>query len=355
MAVMREPDAYTGPDAWTRGNGPEADVVLSTRVRLARNVADFHFPSRLDDETRGRLQARIVECLDDARIAPDLHHENLHTTDALHRQLLWERNLISREAVQGKQVRGVSWSPSRQISVMINEEDHLRIQALRAGLATAEALSSALEIDTLLDARVDFAWSPQLGYLTACPTNVGTGLRISVMLHVPALVQSRQLEKVDRATTEVGLTVRGHHGEGTKAIGDVIQISNQRTLGSTEAELQDMVQNMVTKVIAFERRMRDHLLQESRNSVEDHIWRSIGTLRHARKLPFEETLGLLSAVRLGVNLKVLPTFGLDAMNEMLVLSQPAHLQSLHGKAMDAEDRDVARANWLRERFKPESN
>ncbi len=352
---MREPEAYSGQDGWTRGNGPEADVVLSTRVRLARNVADFHFPARLDDETRTRLQARMITAIDDAKLADDVRHEDLTQSNALHRQLLWERNLISREAMQSKGVRGVSWSPAKQFSIMTNEEDHLRIQALRAGLATAEALACALEVDTRLDARLEYSWSPQLGYLTACPTNVGTGLRISVMLHVPALVQTRQLDKVNKATAEVGLTVRGYHGEGSKALGDVIQISNQRTLGSSEAELLETVQTMLVKVVEYERLMREKLLAESKTSVEDHIWRSVGTLRHARKLAMEETLGLLSAVRLGINLKLLPTMGLDAMNELVVLSQPAHQQSLHGKAMDADDRDIARAAWLRDRFKPESN
>ncbi|MSR75476.1 MAG: ATP--guanido phosphotransferase [Planctomycetes bacterium] len=352
---MLEPEAYNGPDAWTRGNGPEADVVLSTRVRLARNVADFHFPSRLDDETRARLQTRIVTAINDSKLADDVRHEELQDADALHRQLLWERNLISREAMQGKGVRGVSWSAQKQFSIMTNEEDHLRIQTLRAGFAPAEALACALEVDTQLDTRIEYAWSAKLGYLTACPTNVGTGLRISVMLHVPALVQTRQMDKVNKATAEVGLTVRGQHGEGSKALGDVIQISNQRTLGSTEPELLEVVLAMLLKIVEYERVMREKLLADSKTAVEDRIWRSVGTLRHARRLPHEETLGLLSAVRLGITMKLLPTMGLDDMNEMLVLSQPAHLQALFGKAMDAGDRDIARATWMRDRFKPESN
>jgi protein arginine kinase len=351
MLVPRE---FRGPDAWNR-KGQNSDVAISTRVRVARNIWGFPFPLRLDEEAKERLHRKLVEAIEGAGLASDLISLDLADIPEIQRQLLWERNLISREAMKLNGHRGVCWSATQQFSIMTVEEDHLRIQVLRAGLAAPEALHAAFEVDARLDARLNYAWSKDLGFLTACPTNTGTGLRISVMLHVPALVRAGQMEKVNKACAEVGLTVRGHHGEGTKALGDVVQLSNQRTLGSTEEELLTNVQAMTGKVIEYERLMREKLLSESRNMLEDQVFRSLGTLRYARKLNFEETQSLLSTVRLGVHLNLLSGVPLEGLSELQILTQPGHLQALHDKPMDADDRDIARATWLRERFQPESN
>ncbi len=351
---MLVPPEFRGPDAWNRA-GQNSDVALSTRVRIARNIRDFPFPARLDAEARERLHRKLTEAISAAGLAPDLISVDLADLPELRGQLLWERNLISRETLKASGHRGVCWSASQQFSIMTAEEDHLRIQVLRAGFSAPEALTAAFEVDTRLDARLDYAWSQEFGFLTACPTNTGTGLRISVMLHVPALVRAGQMETVNKACNEVGLTVRGHHGEGSKALGDVVQLSNQRTLGSTEEDLLANVQSMTSKVIEYERLMREKLLNESRSTLEDQVFRSLGTLRYARKLNFEETQSLLSAVRLGVHLKLLSGVPLDSLSELQILTQPGHLQALHDRSMDADDRDIARATWLRERFQPESN
>jgi len=330
-------------------------VVLSTRVRLARNVEGYAFPGRITTDARSQLEKQLHAWIEGAGLADSVQYCNLDAVDKLTREVLMERHLVSRELVNSEGDRGVSFAATEFVSIMTNEEDHLRIQVLYAWQALETALNHAISIDRKLEEAVPYAWSDRYGYLTACPTNVGTGLRMSVMMHLPALVISKQIEKVYHAASKVGLTVRGFYGEGTKAIGDVIQISNQRTLGHSEVEIQETLANMVPKIVEYERGVRTHLVNEDRLVLEDHIWRSIGTLRYARKLSSEETLELLSKIRLGVNLKLLPDISVGEVNELFVLTQPAHLQALKGRQLGPDDRDVMRASLLRERFKPESN
>lgn len=340
---------------WLRTLGPEADVVLSTRVRLARNVDGYAFPSRIAPDVRRDLETRLHAWIGDARLAPDVRYWNLDALPEITCLLLMERHLVSRELVMGRGDRGVSFVPTESVSVMSNEEDHLRIQVVRSGYALSEAFAAALEVDKKLESRIPYAWHERYGFLTSCPTNVGTGLRISVMMHLPALMLMNQMDKVYHATSKVGLTVRGFYGEGTKAIGDVIQISNQQTLGSSEDQILETIQQMVPKIVEYERGVRQHLLSEKRSTVEDKVWRSVGLLRYARKLSSEETMTLLSALRLGVNLKIIPDITVSDVNELFVITQPGHLQTLEGKELLPDDRDVARASLLRKRLKPESN
>jgi len=270
--------------------------------------------------------------------------------DPVEGEFLHERHLISRELWKGEGPRGVVFGSREAISIMVNEEDHLRIQVLQSGLQLEAAWKGANSVDGLLDADLEFAFSPRLGYLTACPTNVGTGMRASVMLHLPALAYSRHIQKVFQAVNKMGLAVRGLFGEGTEPLGDLYQISNQITLGVTEATIVENVQRVVPKIVQYERQIRDELLRHERRALEDRIWRALGTLRNARLISTQETLEHLSAVRLGVNLRLLPGVDLRTVNDLFILSQPAHLQKLEGKPLEPEERDGARAAFLRARL-----
>lgn len=341
---------------WLRNQGPDADVVLSTRVRLARNVEGFAFPGRIGETARHDLEARLREWIDQARLAADVHYCNLRVLNAVDKQVLMERHLISRELQQGTGDRGVAFAAATEaMSVMTNEEDHLRIQVIRSGNVLDSAFSNAVEIDRKLQQQVPYAFSERYGFLTACPTNVGTGLRVSVMMHLPALVIMDQMDKVFEAASKVGLTVRGFYGEGSKPTGDVIQISNQQTLGRSEEQILETVRNMVQKIVDYERGVRSHLIAEKRVALEDKVWRSMGMLRYARRITTEETMEFLSAVRLGVDLQLVPNVTMSDVNELFVITQPGHLQARKGEELSPERRDEVRATLLRERFKPESN
>jgi protein arginine kinase len=335
--------------------GPDADVAMSTRIRLARNVDGYAFPGFIAEDKRKELEAKLKAWIGKARVAEAVEYQNVNALPSLQRTLLVEKHLISRELANGTGERGVTFGQDDLLSVMTNEEDHLRIQVLRTGLKLRDAFTSIREIDQKLEKIVPYAYSDQFGYLTACPTNCGTGMRISVMLHLPTLVLMNQIQKVFQAATKVGLTVRGFYGEGTNASGDFFQISNQHTLGKTEDEILGIVERIVTKIVEYERGVRKHLVESNRMVLEDKVWRSLGVLRYARKLTSEEAMELLSAVRLGVTMNLVPGLNIADVNELFVLTQPAHLQALKGRALEAPERDVARANLVRDRLKPELN
>jgi len=234
---------------------------------------------------------------------------------------------------------------------MVNEEDHLRLQAIHSGLSLDAAWEDAYRIDRELERLVPFAVSPTYGYLTACPTNVGTGLRASVMLHLPALVYTKQMEKVFQACARTGLAVRGFYGEGTMAQGDFYQISNQVTLGVSEEDILKNLSRMLPTILEYEREIRRHLLKDkSRVRLEDKVHRALAVLRAARSIASEEAMELLSAVRLGVVTGILPGPKAAAVNELFVLIQPAHVQKLLHKEIEADERDQRRAALLRERL-----
>lgn len=238
--------------------------------------------------------------------------------------------------------------PDERVSIMVNEEDHLRIQTIRSGLALEACLAQANELDDQIESGMDYAYHPRFGYLTACPTNVGTGLRVSVMVHLPMLVQTEQIKKVHTAATRVGLVVRGLYGEGSKASGDFYQISNQVTLGRDEAQILRDVRTMVLKIVEWERGLRKLVMQQDRASLEDRSWRALGLLRYARKISSEETMRHLSSVRLGMNLEILHDLGRGRINDLFLYTQPAHLQVLRGAPAQPEERDVSRARFIRE-------
>lgn len=332
---------------WLRGDGPEADIVTSTRVRLARNSANHPFPTVATLEEKSIIEENLSKVILDYGIIKEAEYTNLMTVSPVDRQFLVERHLISREHAEGKGDRGVAFGKDEIVSVMVNEEDHLRMQAMRSGFQLDETWTLIDSVDDAIGEHVDYAFSPRLGYLTACPSNVGTAIRASVMLHLPGLVMSKQIDKVFQAVTKINLVVRGLYGEGTQASGNFYQISNQSTLGRTEKEILENLRSVVPQIIAYERKSRDSLVSQSKLALEDRVWRSYGMLKTARAISSEEVAELLSLVRLGVNMGVLDKPPIHVINELFILTQPAHLQKLEGRTLDAPERDRARAEFVR--------
>lgn len=331
---------------WLKGSGPESDIVISSRIRLARNLADFPFIRRCNDQDR----AAIVQALRSQVESSDLFHDatfvNVDSLSSVDRQFLVERQLISRELSEGHGPRGVTIDAGEKFSLMFNEEDHLRLQVMNSGLDLESAWAQIDKIDDAIEERVRYAFHERLGYLTACPTNVGTGMRVSVMLHLPALVLTRQIEKVFRSLQKISLAVRGLYGEGSQAMGDFYQISNQITLGRGEQELIKQVSEVVPVMIDYERRAREFLIKESQKDLHDRVSRAYGILCTAQTISSEETMMLLSSVRMGVNLGLIHDVAIPTINQLFIHTQPAHLQKLRGVELDSADRNAERATYL---------
>ncbi len=358
---------YEAGTEWLRGVGDAADVVLSSRVRLARNLGAFPFVARTNrsqkqqvlELCRGTIMGGSGRELGGAGSV--MMWVDLHESSPIERDLLVERHLISRQHARGKQGAGGATGaeepraaavslPDERLSIMVNEEDHLRVQVMRSGLGLAEAWSEIDRVDDRLEAALDYAYSARYGYLTACPTNVGTGVRMSVMLHLPALRITGNIEKIKRAAQDMSLAVRGFYGEGSEAAGDFYQISNQTTLGKTEQVLlHELQQEIVPRVIEYERAARKTLQTKRRVHLEDQVFRALGALTHARLLSTEEAMQLLSQVRLGAVAGVLDVDP-RLVNQLMLLTQPAHLQKIVGREMDQDERRVARAELVRKRL-----
>lgn len=336
---------------WLRGTGPESDIVISSRIRLARNVAAFPFTNRASAYQKAEIEGMLRDRVAKLELDPRLEYINIPTLSPLDRQFLVERQLISRELAAADGPRGVALMPRETVSLMINEEDHLRLQVMRSGFALDEAWQDIDRVDDLLEARISYAFSEEFGYLTACPTNVGTGMRASVMLHLPALVWTKQIEKVFRALQKINLAVRGLYGEGSRASGDFYQISNQVTLGKSETQILNEIREVIPQIITYERQARTAMLRESRQAMQDRVSRAYGTLCSATMMTSEETMDLLSSVRLGVNLGLLDDITIGTVNELFIHTQPAHLQKLMGSLLDGEERNAARARYLRTRLR----
>lgn len=337
---------------WLRGTGPESDIVMSSRIRLARNLAQFPFPNRASDAVRGEIEDLLHAQLAERPAGKTLHYFRIDELEALDRQFLVERQLISRELSESHGPRGVALSSSENISLMVNEEDHLRMQVLRSGFALEECWSDIDAIDDAIEAEVSYAFSEQLGYLTACPTNVGTGIRVSVLLHLPALVMTKEIQKAFQALQKIGLAVRGLYGEGSQAMGDFYQVSNQSTLGKSEEEIISAVQDVIPHILSYERRVRNALVKENRRGLHDQVSRAYGNLKHAQTISSEETMHLLSSVRLGINLELIDDLSMASVNELFIHTQPAHLQKLRHERLESAERNVVRASYIRERLNP---
>lgn len=340
-----------GVAPWLQTRGPEAEIVFSSRVRLARNLRGLPFTSQATAAQQRevvslvKVAAKRVPGLAEARV---LDFRDLSPTD---RQFLTERYLISAEFVQGTGDRAVIVGPREGLSLMINEEDHLRLQTLRSGLQLGDAWDALDGVDNGLDAQLDFAYDSTLGFLTACPSNTGTALRASVMVHLPALVLTRAIGEVLSSAPAGQLAVRGIHGEGSEAVGDFFQISNQVTLGVSEAELLTQTEQLTRDIVTHERAARAQLLRDRRTYLEDRVGRAMGILTHAQLIGVREAMERLSDLRLGIATGLVPQITIDALNELLIAIQPAHLQRRHEDHLDPEARDAARAALIRRTLK----
>jgi protein arginine kinase len=336
---------------WLRGSGPESDIVISSRIRLARNLAAFPFTNRASSYQKAEIEALLRDRIAKTELEPKLGYLNVPTLSTLDRQFLVERQLISRELAAAEGPRGVAVTPQETISLMVNEEDHLRLQVMHSGFTLDETWQEIDRIDDMLEQRVNYAFSEEFGYLTACPTNVGTGMRASVMLHLPALEFTKQIEKVFRALQKINLAVRGLYGEGSRASGHFYQISNQVTLGKAETTILNEIHGVIPQIITYERQARTSWLRDNHQGLQDKVARAYGTLCSATMMTSEETMELLSYVRLGINLHLVGDLTIPTVNELFIHTQPAHLQKLMGSALDGEERNAARARYLRTRLR----
>jgi protein arginine kinase len=334
---------------WLRGTGAESDVVVSTRIRLARNLANVPFATRASTPQKSEIEGRAREAIS---AAGGLAYQNVQNLPALDRQFLVERQLISRElATVLEGPRGVAFDDRESTSIMVNEEDHLRLQVMKSGLSLAEAWAQINSIDDALESKLNYAFHDQFGYLTACPTNVGTGLRASVMLHLPALGITKEIEKLFRSLQKINLVVRGLYGEGSRASGDLYQISNQVTLGKSEERILQEIREVIDMILTYERRARQAIVKEQRQGQQDRVARAIGTLGSATMITSEETMELLSTVRLGIQLQLLDDIPATTINQLFIHTQAAHLQKIMGTPLDGEERNAARARYLRNRLR----
>ncbi len=351
---MDNDDLFAGTKCkWIEGSGPYADIVITSRVRLARNLEAFPFPQALTEVQQKEVVRAIAQTLDSSAVKNKFGKFRLivlNELTAIERQILVEKHLISPEHAELKGYRAVALDKEEMISLMINEEDHLRIQVLLPALQIHESWRKANEIDDLLEKNLNFCFSETKGYLTSCPTNVGTGLRASVMLHLPGLVITKQANRILSALSQVGLTVRGLYGEGTEAAGNMFQISNQITLGRTEEEILQNLSSVIKQIVDQERSARELLLKEARSKLEDRVYRAFGALAHARIISSQEAISLLSEVRLGIDLKIIKNIDARILNELLVTIQPAYMQKLEGRKMSPSDRDKKRASIIREKL-----
>lgn len=336
---------------WLRGEGPLHEIVISSRIRLARNVAGFNFLTRAEPNAQSEIAQTIQSAIRAAPSLKDFIHIDVDQLKELERNLLVERQLISRQQAEGTGVRKVVFSPSEASAVMINEEDHVRIQVMRSGLQLNEAWDQICEIDDAIGQGVEYAFHPRFGYLTACPTNVGTGIRVSVMLHLPALKLTNELERVAQAARDMRLAVRGLFGEGTEALGDFFQISNQITLGRDETEIiDDFRREVIPKIVEYEQSARAALLEKRLHALDDKLFRAMGVLQTARLISSNEALQNLSHIRLGLHVGRIKTVKLQTLNELFIQTQPAHLQFLQGERLSGEQRSIARASLIRARL-----
>jgi len=340
-----------GGMTWLDASGSRAQVVLSTRIRLARNLAGHTFSQKSRDPDRLAVLQRVEDAARETPVLGDATTFRLDQLDRPDRQLLHERHLVSKELAgldrESRPRPGAAVLATGRGGVMVNEEDHLRLQGMRSGFALEEAYAEIESLDAELGRLLPFAFHPEFGYLTSCPTNVGTGLRASVLIHLPGLVLTKEIQKVLQGLAQVGLTFRGLYGEGSDVVGNFFQLSNQTTLGKSETELLEHLGKIVTQVIEYEEQARELLLQKAPTEVSDKVWRAYGLLKHARSLTFEETMNLLSGVRLGVSLNLIPDVRVYTLNKLLIYTQPAHLAALEGRPSSDPELPTMRATYVR--------
>lgn len=334
---------------WMRGTGPEGDIVLGSRIRLARNLKGIPFPATANREQLKHV-LQVAEAIPPALSSyGPVRFLKMAEVEALERQLLVEEHLISPEHTKNTQAKGVILAKQDEISVMVNEEDHFRIQVFHPGLQLDEAWRLADQVDDQIEAELDYAFDQERGYLTACPTNVGTGMRASVMIHLPALRLVNQVNQVLGAVAKFGLTVRGLYGEGSDSQASIYQLSNQATLGMSEEAIIERLNRLTHQVLEGERQAREFLLKsQNRLATEDRLYRSYGILTYARSVSGQEAMALLSDVKLGAEMGIIPNVDANLLKQLIVLTRPAHLQKIMGQELPPEERDRLRASLIRD-------
>jgi len=366
---MKLTDISNDINEWFSGSGPLADIVVSSRIRLARNLAGYKFLRHCSTAEKMEILEKLKDVLMSLDLGDTIFYISVDKSSALNRDFLVERHLISRHHAAGRGPRGVVIARREFFTAMINEEDHLRIQVLKAGCQLSECAKQINHIDDMIEQKVSFAFSSRFGYLTACPTNLGTAIRCSVMLHLPALKMTGQIEKFFNATRDMGLAVRGLFGEGTEAASDLYQISNQVTLGISEQTIvSEFERVIIPEIVEYENTARNHLLSEQVNTLDDKISRAMALLQNAHLISSQEALFLLSHLRLGINMHqhmgaTTPAIkrlcalagtadkdkglSIATINRLFMLTLPAHLQLNYGKPLDSTHRDALRAQIIR--------
>lgn len=335
--------------SWINESGPYSGIVMSSRVRIARNIAGLPFPSIASAEASQKVVDMVRKSILESNsiLSRDFDFVSLRSLNDVEKYILVEKHLISPDLVERAEVAAVLMDRNEQVSIMVNEEDHIRMQCIFPGFQLDKAWELLNRVDDIIEESIEYSFDEHLGYLTSCPTNVGTGMRASVMMHLPGLVATNYINNVLHTISKVGLTARGLYGEGSEALGDIYQISNQITLGPTEEEIISSLNIAVRQIMENEKMARQVLVQSGKLEFEDRIWRALGVLRHARKLSLQEFMSLLSQVRLGVDMGIIKGIDVVMLNELMVKCQPAHLQAYVGREISAQELDVVRANRVR--------
>jgi protein arginine kinase len=342
--------------SWMSDDGPDSDIVLSSRIRFARNLDEYNFPTLFTDGEAEAVIGTIMERASQTSAAGfgQLEMIKMDEIPPMKKRVLVEKHLISPHLAENAVHGAVLLSGNEEISIMINEEDHIRIQCLFPGFQLTEALKAANEIDDWLEEYVNYAFDEKFGYLTSCPTNAGTGLRASVMMHLPGLVLTQQMNRIVPAINQLGLVVRGIYGEGSEALGNIFQISNQITLGKSEDDIVDDLKSVVGQIISQERSAREALAKTSNIQLEDRVFRSYGTLANSRIIETKEAARCLSDLRLGIDMGYIKNISKSILNELMILTQPGFLQQYAGGPLRPNERDIRRAALIRERLKMET-
>ncbi|RJP28148.1 MAG: protein arginine kinase [Candidatus Omnitrophota bacterium] len=352
--AIRINDLLNHTSEWLKGTGPSSEIVISSRVRLARNLDQAPFPHHANKKQAEDNLAVIENAIMKNNMLKGVTIFKLSELDSVDKDFLVERHLMSHEHAQKTNSKALVIDPEEIVSIMINEEDHIRFQVMQSGFNLFEAWNIINKIDDELSKDLKFAFSREWGYLTACPTNTGTGMRGSVMLHLPALVITRQISRILAAISKLSFTTRGLYGEGTEATGNFFQISNQVSLGHSEMEVLENINSLIKQVIEQETQARQVLLSQGRSMLEDRISRSFGILKSAHIISSKETTELLSMVRLGCDLGIIKNIDRRSINELFIITQPAHLQKLENKKLSSQERDTKRAEIVRNKLKDSS-
>jgi protein arginine kinase len=345
-ALLR--DMACSPVPWLNGEGEENDIIISSRVRLARNLKDFSFERIENKENLLSILKTVTDAIRQVSKLDGFVSLKMHTLSITERSMLMERRHISPNFIRNDRPRGAVIGPDEEVSLMINEEDHIRIQTMQPALGLFKAWKSAQSVDNELSQHLDYSFSDQFGYLTACPTNVGTGLRASIFIHLPALYMAGKIQSALNDISGSEVAIRGFYGEGSGMLGDIYQISNQLTLGRVEQKIIDRMQLVAEQICDMERRERKALLRKRRLRIEDRINRARAIVQIARLMESRELLQLLSDIRLGLSLGLIERIQYPSLNKLIVMTQPAHLQMINGNEMNSEQRDEARANYVKE-------